>query len=42
VDLLKQCQSGAHATGTRIADAHRFVTEISELAQKVRKTEVAK
>jgi recombinational DNA repair ATPase RecF len=42
VDLLKQCQSGAHAMGTRIADAHRFVTEISELAQKVRKTEVAK
>ncbi|MEU4149474.1 AAA family ATPase [Streptomyces sp. NPDC026659] len=42
VDLLKQCQSGAHATGTRIDDAHRFVTEISELAQKVRKAEVAK
>ncbi|MEU2424725.1 AAA family ATPase [Streptomyces sp. NPDC007851] len=42
VDLLKQCQSGAHATGTRIADAHRFVTEINDLAQKVRKAEVAK
>ncbi|WP_405778721.1 AAA family ATPase [Streptomyces sp. NBC_01378] len=36
VDLLKQCQNGAHATGARIADAHRFVDEIKDLAQKVR------
>ncbi|MFI8347534.1 AAA family ATPase [Streptomyces sp. NPDC085596] len=42
VDLLKQCQSGAHATGAHIADAHRFVTEINDLAQKVRKAEVDK
>ncbi|MET7904789.1 AAA family ATPase [Streptomyces sp. NPDC005355] len=42
VDLLKQCQSGAHATGTRIADPHRFVDEINDLAQKVRKAEVTK
>lgn len=42
VDLLKQCQSGAHATGARIADPHRFVDEIEDLARKVRKAEVAK
>ncbi|MFD8765124.1 AAA family ATPase [Streptomyces mirabilis] len=40
VDLLKQCQSGAHATGARINDPHRFVDEITDLAQKVRKPEV--
>ncbi|MEO3978382.1 hypothetical protein [Streptomyces sp. CAU 1734] len=42
VDLLKQCQSGAHATGARIAGPHRFVDEIKDLAQKVRKAEVTK
>ncbi|MGW0209075.1 hypothetical protein ACWDZ8_25880 [Streptomyces sp. NPDC003233] len=40
VDLLKQCQSGAHAPGARITDPHRFVDEIQDLAQKVRKPEV--
>ncbi|MFE6551722.1 AAA family ATPase [Streptomyces sp. NPDC057746] len=42
VDLLKQCQSGAHATGARITDPHRFVDEIKDLAQKVRKPEATK
>jgi hypothetical protein len=42
VDLLKQCQNGAHATGARIADAHHFVDEIKDLAQKVRTAGVTK
>ncbi|MET7843202.1 AAA family ATPase [Streptomyces sp. NPDC005356] len=42
VDLLKQCQSGAHSAGARIADAHRFVDEIKDLAQKVRTAGVTK
>ncbi|MFF1740745.1 AAA family ATPase [Streptomyces mirabilis] len=42
VDLLKQCQNGAHATGARIADAHHFVDEIEDLAQKVRTAGVTK
>lgn len=41
VDLLKQCQNGAHATGTPITDPHRFVNDIEAIAQKVRKPEVA-
>ncbi|MEV7810290.1 AAA family ATPase [Streptomyces flaveolus] len=40
VDLLKQCQSGAHAPGARITDPHRFVDEVRDLTQKVRKPEV--
>ncbi|WP_245173477.1 hypothetical protein [Streptomyces aureus] len=40
VDLLKQCQSGAHATGVKITGPHRFVDEITVFAQKVRKPEV--
>lgn len=42
VDLLKQCQNGAHATGARMADAHHFVDEIEDLAQKVRTAGVTK
>ncbi|WOT35390.1 AAA family ATPase [Streptomyces coeruleorubidus] len=37
VDLLKECQNGAHATGAQIADPHRFVDDIEIMAQKVRK-----
>ncbi|MCX3286838.1 AAA family ATPase [Streptomyces sp. NEAU-H22] len=37
VDLLKECQNGAHAMGARIADPHRFVDDIESMAQKVRK-----
>ncbi|WP_411574209.1 AAA family ATPase [Streptomyces fradiae] len=41
VDLLKQCQEGAHPTGTTITDPHRFVDEIQAMAQTVRKPEVS-
>jgi recombinational DNA repair ATPase RecF len=37
VDLLKECQNGAHAMGAQIADPHRFVDDIEIMAQKVRK-----
>jgi len=37
VDLLKECQNGAHATGAQITDPHRFVDDIEIMAQKVRK-----
>ncbi len=40
VDLLQQCQAGAHATGTQIINPHRFVDDIEAIAQKVRKPEV--
>ncbi|MER7467174.1 AAA family ATPase [Streptomyces sp. NPDC097981] len=40
VDLLKQCQEGAHPMGTTITDPHRFVDEIQAIAQTVRKPEV--
>ncbi|MCX4233796.1 AAA family ATPase [Streptomyces ortus] len=39
VDLLKQCQDGAHAAGAQITDPHRFVDDIEIMAQKVRKPE---
>ncbi|MFF7123347.1 AAA family ATPase [Streptomyces sp. NPDC008240] len=37
VELLKECQNGAHATGAQITDPHRFVDDIETMAQKVRK-----
>ncbi|MFI9605433.1 hypothetical protein ACIHCX_37445 [Streptomyces sp. NPDC052043] len=40
VDILKQCQNGAHATGAQITDTHRFVDEVQDLVQRVRKPEV--
>ncbi|GLW17642.1 hypothetical protein Stsp01_43850 [Streptomyces sp. NBRC 13847] len=40
VELLKQCQSGAHAAGAQIIAPHRFVDDIETMAQKVRKPEV--
>lgn len=40
VELLKQCQRGAHPTGAQITDPHRFVDEIKTIAEKVRKPEV--
>ncbi|HLL35868.1 MAG TPA: AAA family ATPase [Streptomyces sp.] len=41
VDLLKQCQNGAHPQGAQITDPHRFVDDIATMAQKVRKPEVS-
>ncbi|MEH0424457.1 AAA family ATPase [Streptomyces sp. B21-083] len=40
VNLLKECQNGAHAAGAQITDPHRFVDDIDTMAQKVRKPEV--
>jgi hypothetical protein len=40
VDLLKECQNGAHAMGAQITDPHRFVDDIEIIAQKVRKSGV--
>jgi hypothetical protein len=40
VALFKQCQAGAHASGTQITNAHHFVKDIEAIAQKVRKPEV--
>ncbi|WP_329026214.1 AAA family ATPase [Streptomyces sp. NBC_01423] len=40
VELLKQCQNGAHAAGAQIIDPHRFVDDIETMAQKVRRPEV--
>ncbi|MGW0187175.1 AAA family ATPase [Streptomyces sp. NPDC003362] len=37
VELLKECQNGAHARGAQIADPHRFVDDIEIMAHKVRK-----
>ncbi|WP_371797850.1 AAA family ATPase [Streptomyces albidoflavus] len=37
VELLKQCQNGAHAAGAQLIDPHRFVDDIETMAQKVRK-----
>lgn len=38
--LIQQCQKGAHSHGASISDPHRFVTEVENLAQKIRKPEV--
>jgi hypothetical protein len=40
VELLKQCQAGAHAAGATIPDPHRFVDEIEAIAQTIRKPTV--
>ncbi|MFK0255989.1 AAA family ATPase [Streptomyces sp. NPDC090445] len=40
VRLVRQCQNGAHPGGVQISDAHRFVSDVEALAQKVRKPEV--
>jgi len=42
VDIVKQCQSGAHPEGARIPDPHRFVNRVEEIAKKVRKPEVTR
>ncbi|WP_033222642.1 AAA family ATPase [Kitasatospora phosalacinea] len=39
--LIQQCQSGAHPGGALITDPHRFVTDVENLAQKIRKPEVS-
>ncbi|MFG2900229.1 AAA family ATPase [Streptomyces zaomyceticus] len=38
--LIQQCQKGAHPDGASIPDPHRFVTDVENLAQKIRKPEV--
>ncbi|MEU0147347.1 AAA family ATPase [Streptomyces sp. NPDC006288] len=38
--LIQQCQKGAHPDGTSIPNPHRFVTDVENLAQKIRKPEV--
>lgn len=41
VDLIRQCQEGAHPSGTSMRDARRFVDDIQAVAQTVRKPEEA-
>ncbi|MFF5390896.1 AAA family ATPase [Streptomyces sp. NPDC013012] len=38
--LIQQCQKGAHPDGASIPNPHRFVTDVENLAQKIRKPEV--
>ncbi|WP_329218200.1 AAA family ATPase [Streptomyces sp. NBC_01485] len=38
--LIQQCQKGAHPDGTSFPNPHRFVTDVENLAQKIRKPEV--
>ncbi|MFD5887538.1 hypothetical protein ACFWHQ_16400 [Streptomyces sp. NPDC060334] len=38
--LIKQCQNGSHASGASIPDPRRFVSDVEDLAQKIRKPEV--
>ncbi|QWQ42993.1 AAA family ATPase [Streptomyces sp. YPW6] len=38
--LIQQCQKGAHPDGASIPNPHRFVTDVDNLAQKIRKSEV--
>ncbi|MFC9258668.1 AAA family ATPase [Streptomyces hydrogenans] len=38
--LILQCQKGAHPDGATIPNPHRFVTDVENLAQKIRKPEV--
>jgi hypothetical protein len=40
VQLVRQCQSGAHPTGSRITDARRFVDDVEALTKLARKPEV--
>lgn len=39
VDLVRQCQEGAHPSGTSMPDPHRFVDDIKTVALTVRKSE---
>lgn len=41
VDLIRQCQEGAHPAGTSMPDPRRFVDDIQAVAQIVRKPEGA-
>lgn len=38
--LIQQCQKGAHPDGASIPDPRRFVRDVENLAQKIRKPEV--
>ncbi|MEV1062613.1 AAA family ATPase [Streptomyces sp. NPDC050263] len=39
VDLVRQCQEGAHPPGTSMPDPHRFVDDVKTVALTVRKPE---
>ncbi|MEU7026534.1 AAA family ATPase [Streptomyces sp. NPDC046275] len=39
--LIRRCQQGAHPDGATIHDPHRFVSDVEDLAKKVRKPEVS-
>ncbi|MFD5257495.1 AAA family ATPase [Streptomyces bobili] len=39
MDLIRQCQEGAHPSGTSMPDPHRFVDDIKAVALTVRKPE---
>ncbi|MER8068554.1 AAA family ATPase [Streptomyces sp. NPDC094034] len=39
VDLIRQCQEGAHPSGTSMPDPHRFVDDVKAVALTVRKPE---
>ncbi|WP_263167190.1 AAA family ATPase [Streptomyces sp. SCSIO ZS0520] len=39
VDVVRQCQEGAHPSGTSMPDPHRFVDDIKAVALTVRKPE---
>ncbi|MFD5753330.1 AAA family ATPase [Streptomyces sp. NPDC127033] len=39
VDLVRQCQEGAHPSGTSMPDPHRFVTGVEDIALTVRRPE---
>ncbi|WP_338672564.1 AAA family ATPase [Streptomyces sp. SCSIO 30461] len=41
VDLIRQCQEGAHPSGTSMLDPLRFVGDVATVAQTVRKPEEA-
>lgn len=41
VELTRQCQQGAHPTGTSMPDPRRFINDIEALAQEVRKPQEA-
>jgi ABC-type Mn2+/Zn2+ transport system ATPase subunit len=41
VDIVRQCQDGAHVGGASIPDPHRFVDQVADVAEKVRRRPVA-
>ncbi|SQD98122.1 DNA repair ATPase [Parafrankia sp. Ea1.12] len=41
VEIVKQCQRGAHGFGAQISDPHRFVDRVEEIVEKIRRPQVA-